>query len=530
MFDAMIALLEQSLPLLLACVLSVIVIAFVWNAFKQFRLLKYLTESFDTPHQALDLSTVPRLLKPLVAIIERYHLSEQAQSERDKLTNLINRVGIKRILTQKLPLASGCLMLVDIRQFRFINDLWGFNVGDQLLIAFSRRLSELPQQADYIARMNGNEFLLYFEHGLSQGQISDTLRRLELAYQLAIEVDLGISSNADQTAKPVQKVELTLQAGVLSLKQHGADISLTLRRLDLALQKAKRNKLKFAFYEQNEDKRHQRQLILSSGLAKALANDELFLVFQPKLNCHQGYIDQVEALVRWQHPEFGVIYPNEFLHLAEKTGLMSSISLWVINQVVKQQAAWQQLDINLMVALNLSATDITNTQLVDSLALSLQKHGVSADRISIEVTESAMMASLSCAIRVLNQLRELGLSLAIDDFGTGQSSLAYLRHLPVNEVKLDRAFMSDIESDDIAKQIVKTTVKLAHQLQCTVTVEGIETPSSLNYVQSLNVDYVQGLLISEPMAAAQIEKHHLLTNSFAAEQSKYPFVNQRSAC
>ncbi|MBR9726501.1 putative bifunctional diguanylate cyclase/phosphodiesterase [Shewanella intestini] len=511
MLTSFFAFFVQYSTIILLCLLVFLLAVCVGYIYKQTRLLRYLCANFDTPHQSLILPPIPRLLQPLVALIKQYHLSEQATLERDKLTGLINRVGIKRALSERLPLNVGTLMLIDIRKFRFINDLWGFNVGDNILMLLANRLTQLNLKPNLIARMNGNEFLLYFHSKINDNNIQDIMTTVEYPYRLY-----------------EQTIELTMRAGVLDLSAHQTDMSMTLRRLDLALQKAKRLHHGFSHYEEGEDCQHHRQLTLSNGLAKAVANNDFFMVYQPKFNCQKGAIDQLEALLRWQHPQLGIIYPNEFIHLAERCGMMKPLSLWVIERVIAQVATWQAKGIDIKVAINLSASDLENPQLISVIRATLEHYQVNPNKLVIEVTESAMMASLSKSIRVLNLLRELGVSLAIDDFGTGQSSLAYLRHLPVDEVKVDRAFISDFDQDDIAKQIVKTTIKLTHQLGLSVTVEGIETQKVADYLQGHQVDYLQGLYIAKPLLPDEVESQHVLSLSTPTHcDIKYPFASAK---
>ncbi|AZG72510.1 putative bifunctional diguanylate cyclase/phosphodiesterase [Shewanella livingstonensis] len=434
-------------------------------------------------------------LKPLINVLHDLHQSNLFSAERDKLTGLANRVGFKRKMLSKMPISEGMLVLVDIRQFRFVNDLFGFLFGDKLLKAFAKRIDNLNCKAQFIARMNGNEFLLFFQQPVTVEQL------------LTIKNDLQKPFEIEQ-----QPISIKMQLGVLSLSEHHADVSLMLRRLDLALKKAKTLKQPMAFYDQDDDKAQYRELLIINGLPKGLKQNQLFMVFQPKLDIKSGKCKQVEALIRWQHEGLGLISPNEFIPLAEQTGMIDLLSTWVLDNVLAQQAKWRNMGVYVNVAINLSSTDLDNPNLAADVATKLSQYLVPADTITIEITESVLMKSLEQTIVTLHQLRDIGVKLAIDDFGTGHSSLAYLRHLPVDEVKIDKAFLDEFETSQAAKQIVKTSIELAKNLGFEVTVEGVESKSVLDSLHLLGVDTIQGDYFAKPFTASEFEHSYLQLN------------------
>ncbi|MGI2175656.1 putative bifunctional diguanylate cyclase/phosphodiesterase [Shewanella ulleungensis] len=427
-------------------------------------------------------------LTPLINVLKDLHQSSLFSTERDKLTGLTNRVGFKRKMLAKMPVSEGMLVLVDIKQFRFVNDLFGFLFGDKLLKAFSKRIESVETKPQFIARMNGNEFLLFFPQPLTLTQLTQLKHDLQLPFEIE-----------------QQPISIKMQLGVLSLAEHHADVSLTLRRLDLALKKAKTLKQPIAFYDQDDDKAQYRELLIINGLPKGLKQNQLFMVFQPKLDIQSGQCQQVEALIRWQHEGLGLISPSEFIPLAEQTGMIDILSTWVLEAVVSQQAKWREKGIYVKVALNLSSTDLDNPNLANDVATKLAQYLVPAECIMIEITESALMVSLEQTIITLNKLRDIGVKIAIDDFGTGHSSLAYLRFLPVDEVKIDKAFLDEFETSTAAKQIVKTSIELAKSLGFEVTVEGVESKSVLETLHAFGVDTIQGDYFAKPVTADEFE-------------------------
>ncbi|MFT6978402.1 MAG: diguanylate cyclase (GGDEF)-like protein [Shewanella psychromarinicola] len=465
------------------------IVAFIhW---RQHRFIQRLTHSLELRllnQDSFNIDSSSKSLKPLINVLHDLHQSSLFITERDKLTGLANRVGFKRKMLARMPISEGMLVLVDIHQFRFVNDLFGFLFGDKLLKAFAKRIDSLNCKAQFIARMNGNEFLLFYHQPLTIEQL------------LTIKNDLQRPFEIEQ-----QPISIKMQLGVLSLSEHHADVSLMLRRLDLALKKAKALKRPIAFYDQDDDKAQYRELLIINGLPKGLKQDQLFMVFQPKLDIKSGQCKQVEALIRWQHESLGLISPSEFIPLAEQTGIIDILSPWVLDNVLAQQAKWRNMGIYVNVALNLSSTDLDNPNLAVDVATKLSQYLVPAESITIEITESALMISLEQTIMTLNQLRDIGVKLAIDDFGTGHSSLAYLRHLPVDEVKIDKAFLDEFETSKAAKQIVKTSIDLAKNLGFEVTVEGVESKSVLETLHLFGVDTIQGDYFAKPFTASEFE-------------------------
>lgn len=475
------------------CIMAILLCSVALLYWRQHRFIQQLTHSLqlqllNQDSFNVDSASTSTSLKPLINVLHDLHQSSIFSTERDKLTGLANRVGFKRKMLSKMPMSDGILVLIDIRQFRFVNDLFGFLFGDKFLKAFAKRIDNLNCKAQFIARMNGNEFLLFFHQKLTVEQLLEIKSELQRPFEIE-----------------QQPISIKIQLGVLSLSEHHAEVSLMLRRLDLALKKAKTLKQAMAFYDQDDDKAQYRELLIINGLPKGLKQNQLFMVFQPKLDLKSGQCKQVEALIRWQHDSLGLISPNEFIPLAEQTGMINILSTWVLDNVLAQQVKWRNTGVYVNVAINLSSTDLDNPNLAADVASKLAQYLVPAESITIEITESVLMKSLAQTIVTLNQLRDIGVKLAIDDFGTGHSSLAYLRHLPVDEVKIDKAFLDEFETSPAAKQIVKTSIDLAKNLGFEVTVEGVESKTVLEALHHFGVDTIQGDYFAKPFTASEFE-------------------------
>lgn len=436
----------------------------------------------------LNISAVPQEFAPLYDSLNEMLTALPAGMGKDKLTGLSNRVGLKRTLATMMPLTRGTMVLVDIYRFRYVNDLFGFVFGDILLKQFAERLYSLSLNPRFIARLNGDEFFLYYDQNLTEEQLLHLRGRLQVPFRIN---DTPVS--------------VRVQIGCLQLQSHHADASQMLRRLDLALKKARITRSAIACYSENDDIRQLRELKIIDSLPKGLQQNHLYMVYQPKQNIQTGLCTQVEALIRWQHEELGTISPGEFIPLAEYAGMIDLVSQWTLEQVLAQQAKWRTAGINLCVAVNLSTRDLDSETLPQEIASRLAYYHLPPESLMIEITESTLMADLNKAVETLDKIRALGVSLAIDDFGTGHSSLAYLKHLPVNEVKIDKAFLQDLERDKASEYILEASINIAKKLGYQVTVEGIETLEIRDRLVAMGVDTLQGLYYAKPMSAAELE-------------------------
>ena len=401
------------------------------------------------------------------------------QLQHDLLTGLPNRVSLRDYLSRAIQSKqNGYVVLLNVARFGEVNDRFGQQVGDRLLQMISQRLRDSAPEQWWIGRLAGDEFVLIGE-GQSEPQTKALLRD--------VEQTLSQPWWLDETS-----YLLEFRAGYLTFPNIGDDADSILRRAQICARQAKQRNAFAVAYEHGMDEQHLRRLQIVQALPSAVREQRLQLHYQPKVNCNDGRILGVEALLRWRDEHLGVVRPDEFIPLAEQTGEINRLTRWVCTAAFDQLQLWHEQGLQLALAINLSALDLQWPDLVKFLREAAQKRGLSPQSITLEVTESAVMVEPEQAIKRLTQLREAGFKIAIDDYGTGYASLAQLKRLPVDELKLDRSFIQDIANSHADLTIVRSTLALAHELQLTTVAEGIEEESAWQILQQLGCDTVQG--------------------------------------
>jgi diguanylate cyclase (GGDEF)-like protein len=408
----------------------------------------------------------------------------------DILTDLPNRTKFLEMFRQIPAGASGVVAVVNIDRFALINNALGYPVGDRILRAIGGRLSGLVPASGMVARLWGDQFAFL-------------LRDVDRAAAGAF-ADAVLASLHDPIALDGQRLDIGGSIGVALYPQDGLDASTLLRRAELAMVEAKRRHCSVAFAADIGAEPAHEQLSLIGDMRAAMANGEFSLAYQPKLALQSGRIVAVEALLRWEHPERGMIAPARFIPFAEQTGFVREITPWVLDAVVRQIAGWQAIGIDIAVSANLSALDLLDPGLPERVRGLLERHAVPAGRLCLEITESALMADPTLALAHLAELAALGVKLSIDDYGVGQASLAYLKLLPVNELKLDRSFVTAIADSPKNSAIVKSTIMLSHALGLSVVAEGVETSAEMRWLVAHGCDVAQGYGIARPMPAEQL--------------------------
>lgn len=409
------------------------------------------------------------------------------RASHDMNTGLFNRSAVEQYLADALSSKQGSLVQVNIRHFKDINNMLGFDNGDLLLIKTAQRLNEFAPNANMLARIGGDEFLLIFDHEIG----TQECKALRACFDKVFTVSGG------------SEVRLDICIGVLSFTHSLESVNDAMRRLDITTDQAKEEADGVAFYQTGQDESHQRQLRIIGDLADALESGQMFVVYQPKVGVALKDCNEAEALVRWRHPILGFIPPDEFISLLEQAGNIQHLTNWVINTVLGQLREWWSAGHKIRVAINLSAHDLVNEQLPELIRQALHDNNLPVEALALEVTESAVMTDRHKVIQVLNGLQGLGIHLAIDDFGTGQSSLAYLRELPVNEVKIDRAFIQYIDTNKGDEFIVKASIELSHSLGFQVTAEGAENEAGVTLLGQYQCDKIQGYYFSKPLIAEE---------------------------
>ncbi|MEL7981601.1 EAL domain-containing protein [Vreelandella titanicae] len=411
------------------------------------------------------------------------------QSRHDLLTDLPNRISTQEDISLLIKRGEPFTLLrLAINNFRDINDTFGYALGDHVLVTLAKRLQHFDGSESTAYRLDGDELLL-----LVKQSRSDFAWRTRLFTTLHHPIDLD-------------KFPITpsLSAGETNYPDHGDSPQLLLRRADIALDMARRHRHAHQRYLEGQDEHHLRQLTLIRDLQDAVGNGELWMAYQPKVNTRNGRVDQCEALMRWRHPSLGFVPPDEFISLAERSGSISMLSHWMLANVCAQLHAWQQHGYHLSVAVNLSASDVVDRQLAAYLASLLERYRLAPARLSIEVTESAVMQDVDAAMATLMELNQLGLRIAIDDYGTGYSSLAQIKRLPVDELKIDKSFVLAIDSQKDDLTIVSSTIEMGHSLGLRLVAEGVENRASAELLSKLGCDFLQGYWIAKPMPADEL--------------------------
>jgi diguanylate cyclase (GGDEF)-like protein len=415
---------------------------------------------------------------------------------RDTLTGLPNRALFADLLDKAIADAAAAatpvaVLLMDLDHFKYVNDTLGHPIGDLLLREAAARLQAVGTgEDDVVARLGGDEFALL----LPGGGIVDA-ERLARAKLDALELPMTLQGHV---------VDVRASVGIAVFPEHGGEGATLLRRADIAMYAAKRENCGVAVWDQVEDRLSSDRLSLLSDLRKAVDNDELTLAYQPKVALRgAGGEHYAEALVRWRHPTRGLVAPMEFIPFAEQTGYIRAITQWVLAHAIAQCAEWRFDGLPMNVSINLSTRDLMDPTLPDRFAALLQRHRCAAQWIALEITESAILDDPAHAIKNLERLHALGCKLAIDDSGTGYSSLAYLRRLPVHELKIDKSFVIGMAADASDALIVRSTIDLAHNLGLSVVAEGVEDDATLDRLRAMGCDMVQGYLLSRPMGVAE---------------------------
>jgi diguanylate cyclase (GGDEF)-like protein len=430
---------------------------------------------------------------PFVAVHRSGRLAcdSARQALHDALTGLPNRARFRQLVEEAIATADGserfAVMLLDLNRFKDINDTLGHHYGDRLLQRAASRLRDALREGDVVARLGGDEFAVLVEGDAPEAMAE----RLSAALRPAVELDGFL-------------LEVDASIGTARYPRDGTDLETLLRHADVAMYTAKNRHLGHASYSSEFDEYDPARLELVADLRRALAGDELILFYQPKLDLQRRAVGGVEALVRWQHPRLGLLQPAAFVETAEHTGLIKPLTHHVLKQALRQCAAWHDEGLDLQVAVNVSARSLLDRELPETVAAALEETRLSAARLKLEITESAIMVDPAAASHVLNQLAAMGVALSIDDFGTGYSSLAHLRQLPVEEVKIDKSFVQHMAREDGDRTIVRSTIDLAANLGLAVVAEGVEDASTLEELARLGCNEAQGYLISRPVPAAEL--------------------------
>jgi diguanylate cyclase (GGDEF)-like protein/PAS domain S-box-containing protein len=429
------------------------------------------------------------------ALLRQSELNEH-QALHDGLTGLPNRTLFRDRIEQAIALARRdggqlAVAMIDLDRFKDVNDTLGHHAGDTLLVEVGRRLRDILRSSDTVARLGGDEFGVLISKPRSTSDVAVVIGKMRATLEQSVMVE-GLALPAEGSI------------GIAMFPAHGRDVDTLLRHADAAMYSAKETKAGYVFYDGSRVETDPARLTLVSELRRAIEQRELVLYYQPKAALASGTVQSVEALLRWNHPERGVIGPDEFIPLAQQTGLMKPLTLYVLDEALGQCRAWQRAGLTLGVAVNLSVRNLLDADFPQQVRRLLQKREVDPSLLQLEITESTMLSDPVRTKRVLDKLATMGIALSIDDFGTGYSSLSYLSQLPVNEIKIDRSFVMNMAQSDNDAVIVRSTIDLGRNLGLQVVAEGVETEQAWDELSELGCTLAQGYYLSRPVPAAEL--------------------------
>jgi diguanylate cyclase (GGDEF)-like protein len=415
----------------------------------------------------------------------------------DTLTQLPNRSQFGEALERSITIAqaqqgSVAILVMDLDRFKHVNDSLGHGVGDHVLREVGSRLRTLQGDAGCVARLGGDEFALLVTAAGVQTVVA-------LAKQIIGALERPIFFQD-------QPLDVGTSIGIAMYPEHASDAETLVRNADIAMYVAKRNKTGYAVYDPDYDASQQEHLSLLGELRRAVEHGELRLYYQPKVTLSSSTVTAAEALLRWVHPTRGLVPPNLFIPFAEHTGYIKVLTGWVLEEAIRQCGVWRLQGIRIQVSVNISARDLMNRELPDTICALLSEHAVPAGMLCLEITESGFMEDPGHAQKVLERLAAIGLQLSIDDYGTGYSSLSYIMRLPVSELKIDRSFVSNMAENRDLTTIVRSTIELGHSLGLKVVAEGVEDPEGFAQLRALGCDSAQGYYMSPPLPAEEFRR------------------------
>jgi diguanylate cyclase (GGDEF)-like protein len=415
------------------------------------------------------------------------------ESTHDALTDLPNRTLFHDRVAQAIRSAKRensklAVMLLDLDRFKEINDTMGHYNGDRLLKQVAMRLDTVTRESDTLARIGGDEFAILLPSIKAGEAVVSVVKKIQSALTPPFILE-GLN------------IDVQTSIGAVLFPEHGEDVDTLIQRVDVAMYVAKQEGKGFIFYSEKLDQHSPHRLTLIGDLRQALENDDVVLHFQPKVNTATNQVTGAEALVRWNHKAHGLMPPESFISLAERTGLIKPLTRWVLKHALHQGVIWHSQGIKINIAVNLSTRNLLDPDFPDIIAGLLASSEFPPESLTLEITETTIMADPDYAMETLNRIVKMGVRFSIDDFGTGYSSLSYLKKLPIKEIKIDKSFVMDMMHNENDAAIVVATIDLAHNLGLQVVAEGVETLETMEKLQSLGCDSLQGYHFSQPLDA-----------------------------
>lgn len=446
------------------------------------------------------LGQVQAQLRELFAQLQSKNEQLQQLALYDHLTGLPNRALFTDLVQREILLARRtqqqfAVLFIDLDRFKAVNDTMGHAAGDALLVELARRLREVLRDVDVVCRQSGDEFLVLVrnvEHWEWLGEVADRILQV-------VEGPVGLANGA---------ARISASIGIARFPDDAEDFEPLVKCADIAMYQAKSlGRARYSFFHSELNAQLLAHMELEKQLAQAIRGGELVLHYQPQVDAVSGVLVGLEALVRWKHPERGLLFPGQFIAVAEESGLIAEMGVWTLREACRQQALWKARGLQVgTMAVNVSALEFRDHRLLDSLQAALQESGVSPGELEVEITESVLMAETDTSLRIIARLHELGVGIAIDDFGTGYSSLSYLKRLRPTQLKIDRSFVRDADTDSDSRAIVTGVISLAKALGLNMVAEGVETEQQRQFLRDAGCHTLQGFLIARPLAVDALEQ------------------------
>ncbi len=446
------------------------------------------------------LGQVQAQLRELFAQLQSKNEQLQQLALYDHLTGLPNRALFTDLVQREILLARRtqqqfAVLFIDLDRFKAVNDTMGHAAGDALLVELARRLREVLRDVDVVCRQSGDEFLVLVrnvEHWEWLGEVADRILQV-------VEGPVGLANGA---------ARISASIGIARFPDDAEDFEPLVKCADIAMYQAKSlGRARYSFFHSELNAQLLAHMELEKQLAQAIRGGELVLHYQPQVDAVSGVLVGLEALVRWKHPERGLLFPGQFIAVAEESGLIAEMGVWTLREACRQQALWKARGLQVgTMAVNVSALEFRDHRLLDSLQAALQESGVSPGELEVEITESVLMAETDTSLRIIARLHELGVGIAIDDFGTGYSSLSYLKRLLPTQLKIDRSFVRDADTDSDSRAIVTGVISLAKALGLNMVAEGVETEQQRQFLRDAGCHTLQGFLIARPLAVDALEQ------------------------
>ncbi len=446
------------------------------------------------------LGQVQAQLRELFAQLQSKNEQLQQLALYDHLTGLPNRALFTDLVQREILLARRtqqqfAVLFIDLDRFNAVNDTMGHAAGDALLVELARRLREVLRDVDVVCRQSGDEFLVLVrnvEHWEWLGEVADRILQV-------VEGPVGLANGA---------ARISASIGIARFPDDAEDFEPLVKCADIAMYQAKSlGRARYSFFHSELNAQLLAHMELEKQLAQAIRGGELVLHYQPQVDAVSGVLVGLEALVRWKHPERGLLFPGQFIAVAEESGLIAEMGVWTLREACRQQALWKARGLQVgTMAVNVSALEFRDHRLLDSLQAALQESGVSPGELEVEITESVLMAETDTSLRIIARLHELGVGIAIDDFGTGYSSLSYLKRLRPTQLKIDRSFVRDADTDSDSRAIVTGVISLAKALGLNMVAEGVETEQQRQFLRDAGCHTLQGFLIARPLAVDALEQ------------------------